>query len=77
MDARTIRRAAGECLKRVDLTRRLRLLGVRAGTLAKLSDLVAPMSPYAPAEPATEHVAQEPPSTYGLPLFDAPDESGS
>ena len=40
MDARSIRRAAGECLKRVDLTRRLRLLGVRAGALARLADLV-------------------------------------
>jgi DNA polymerase-4 len=77
MDARTIRRAAGECLKRVDLGRRLRLLGVRAGTLAKLSDLVAPMSPYAPPEPAAAVVAQEPPSHYGLPLFDMPDEPGS
>lgn len=34
-DARAIRQAAGECLKRVDLTRRLRLLGVRAGGLQK------------------------------------------
>lgn len=34
-DARDIRRAAGDCLKRVDLTRRLRLLGVRAGSLRK------------------------------------------
>ncbi len=34
-DARTIRQAAGQCLKRVDLTRRLRLLGVRVGKLAK------------------------------------------
>jgi DNA polymerase-4 len=32
-DAATIRRAAGECLKRVELTRRLRLLGVRVGSL--------------------------------------------
>ena len=32
-DARAIRRAAGECLKRVDLTRRIRLLGVRVGSL--------------------------------------------
>jgi DNA polymerase-4 len=32
-DAATIRKAAGECLKRVALTRRLRLLGVRAGSL--------------------------------------------
>jgi len=32
-DAAAIRRAAGECLKRVDLSRRIRLLGVRAGNL--------------------------------------------
>jgi DNA polymerase-4 len=32
-DAVAIRRAAGECLKRVDLTRRIRLLGVRVGGL--------------------------------------------
>jgi DNA polymerase-4 len=34
-DAAAIRRAAGECLKRVDLTRPLRLLGVRAASLAR------------------------------------------
>jgi DNA polymerase IV len=34
-DARTIRLAAGQCLKRVDLGKRLRLLGVRVGTLVK------------------------------------------
>jgi len=34
-DAAVIRRAAGACLKRVDLKRRLRLLGVRAGSLAR------------------------------------------
>ena len=34
-DAAAIRRAAGACLKRVDLTRRLRLLGVRVGSLAR------------------------------------------
>jgi len=33
-DADQIRRAAGECLRRVDLTKRIRLLGVRAGNLA-------------------------------------------
>ncbi len=33
-DAVQIRRAAGECLKRVDLTKRIRLLGVRAGGLS-------------------------------------------
>ena len=35
-DAAAVRHAAGLCLKRVDLKRRLRLLGVRAGTLLKL-----------------------------------------
>ncbi|MEX1165558.1 MAG: DNA polymerase IV [Hydrogenophaga sp.] len=34
-DAHAIRREAGLCLKRVDLTRRLRLLGVRVGKLVK------------------------------------------
>jgi len=34
-EARAIRRAAGQCLKRVDLTRRFRLLGVRASKLVK------------------------------------------
>jgi DNA polymerase IV len=32
-DAQTIRRVAGECLKRVPLDRRIRLLGVRVGAL--------------------------------------------
>ena len=34
-DAAAIRRAAGECLKRVPLERRIRLLGVRVGGLSK------------------------------------------
>ena len=34
-DARIIRRAAGACLKRVPLDRRIRLLGVRVGALSK------------------------------------------
>jgi DNA polymerase-4 len=37
-DAQTIREAAGQCLKRVDLKRRLRLLGVRVGALMTLQD---------------------------------------
>jgi DNA polymerase IV len=36
VDAAAIRHAAGQCLKRVDLSRRIRLLGVRASTLVKL-----------------------------------------
>jgi DNA polymerase-4 len=46
-DLPAIRRAAGQCLKRVDLTRRIRLLGVRAGTLVRARDLAA-----APIEPS-------------------------
>jgi DNA polymerase-4 len=34
-DARAIRRAAGECLKRVPLERKIRLLGVRVGSLVR------------------------------------------
>jgi hypothetical protein len=34
-DAKRIRHVAGQCLKRVDLSRRLRLLGVRVGSLVK------------------------------------------
>lgn len=64
-DAAEIRRAAGECLKRVALDRRLRLLGVRVGTLLPRG-----------AEPAAVVRAQEParryrPDTATLPLFDA------
>jgi DNA polymerase-4 len=37
-NALVIRETAGQCLKRVDLKRRLRLLGVRVGSLMKLQD---------------------------------------
>jgi DNA polymerase IV len=40
-DAATIRRHAGLCLKRVDLTRRFRLLGVRVGNLLKADEAAA------------------------------------
>ena len=48
-DAATIRRAAGQCLKRVDLTRRIRLLGVRVGKLSRPGAVPAPVA----AEPET------------------------
>jgi DNA polymerase-4 len=32
---------AGQCLKRVDLSRRLRLLGVRVGSLAHAADVAS------------------------------------
>jgi DNA polymerase-4 len=40
-DARRIRQVAGQCLKRADLSQRFRLLGVRVGSLVKLSELAA------------------------------------
>jgi DNA polymerase-4 len=39
LDAKTIRQVAGQCLKRVPLDKKLRLLGVRAATLEKTEDL--------------------------------------
>jgi DNA polymerase-4 len=48
-DARTIRQTAGQCLKRVPLERRLRLLGVRVGALRRLDDQAAE-APAAPAD---------------------------
>ncbi len=41
-DAATIRQAAGLCLKRVDLGRRIRLLGVRVGALQRAPGATAP-----------------------------------
>jgi DNA polymerase-4 len=41
-DAAAIRRAAGECLKRVPLEQRLRLLGVRCGALSTTRELGSP-----------------------------------
>lgn len=50
-DALVIRRAAGECLKRVPLDRRIRLLGVRVGTLSKLGEAGTLRAPVAQREP--------------------------
>jgi DNA polymerase-4 len=51
-DARAIRRAAGECLKRVPLERRIRLLGVRISGLCRLEQAAAAAA--RAAEPHTE-----------------------
>jgi DNA polymerase-4 len=53
--AAAIRQAAGQCLKRVDLKRRLRLLGVRVGSLMKLEDWQAQghQTQEAPQQPYT------------------------
>ena len=55
-DAATIRRAAGQCLKRVDLGPRLRLLGVRVGKLSRADAQAAGTAAPVPAPPiAPEH----------------------
>ena len=48
-DAQTIRKIAGQCLKRVPLTQRLRLLGVRVGSLEKAGVPAADEPNYSPA----------------------------
>jgi len=50
-DAALIRRAAGQCLKRVDLRQRLRLLGVRVGKLARADAVGAAATPEPDAAP--------------------------
>ena len=76
-DALAIRRAAGECLKRVDLTRRLRLLGVRGGKLMTPGEWEARQAQAraraqaAPRRAASKMpAAAEPPAAYNLPLFE-------
>jgi DNA polymerase-4 len=55
-DAATIRRAAGECLKRVPLDKRLRLLGVRVGSLQS-------------ADASPDRASEREVRPYTLPLF--------
>ena len=57
-DAKTIRKVAGQCLKRVELARRLRLLGVRVGKLEK-------------ADSQSAATAREEPAPYGVPAAPA------
>jgi DNA polymerase-4 len=66
-DFAAIRHAAGLCLKRVDLRRRLRLLGVRAGSLVRLQGNTAADAPVQRA------VRSEPGSTPELPMFERAD----
>ncbi len=49
-DARTLRQVAGQCLKRVPLEQRLRLLGVRVGALAKRAEVFTDNAPGAPLQ---------------------------
>ena len=62
-DAHAIRRTAGRCLKKAMLDRRLRLLGVRAGSLCKSDAVPAPDSPDADAGERDQLL---------LPMFEGP-----
>ena len=53
-DPRRIRQVAGQCLKRVPLERRLRLLGVRVGSLAPVKDLARQQAEPEDASPELE-----------------------
>ncbi|MFV0680650.1 DNA polymerase IV [Ottowia sp.] len=55
-DATQIRRVAGLCLKRVDLSRRLRLLGVRVGSLSKIEQTSKPLSETGMKENSAMHL---------------------
>jgi DNA polymerase-4 len=56
-DAVLIRQVAGQCLKRVPLQQRLRLIGVRVGTLARAGAVPAPVAP-------VHHVAEHTPDLF-------------
>jgi len=60
-DGQTIRRIAGQCLKRVDLGRKLRLIGVRVGKLAKASEVHAAEAGHATPTVADTRVASSSP----------------
>jgi len=61
-DAQTIRQVAGQCLKRVPLNQRLRLLGVRVGSLVKASEYELNKTAGAAelAEPAIDLISKTP-----------------
>ena len=64
-DAGLIRQTAGQCLKRVPLQRRLRLLGVRVGSLVRTQDQpgaggISPESSDPSSLDATSSIVTEP-----------------
>jgi DNA polymerase-4 len=64
-DFAAIRHAAGLCLKRVDLSRRLRLLGVRAGSLVRLQNTAT-----LPAAATRSRAGSGDAATPELPMFE-------
>ena len=75
-DARAIRQAAGSCLKRVDLSQRLRLIGVRATSLVPSAHLSSdPISAHDLAATAAEAARIAHKRQVDLPLFSVSDDS--
>jgi DNA polymerase IV len=73
-DAMALRRAAGSCLKRVDLARRLRLLGVRASGLVPATTPTDVLLRPPPKRPLADGVAHGGQAV--LPFFDrSPDDA--
>jgi DNA polymerase IV len=68
-DAKTIRQVAGQCLKRVQLDRRLRLLGVRVGKLAKAGSAETQALPAEASTGGAHRVAEPAPFEGTLDLF--------
>jgi DNA polymerase-4 len=62
-DAALIRRTAGQCLKRVDLQQRLRLLGVRVGKLAR-AEAPGTAAPGAAADEGPARVQEHTPDLF-------------
>ncbi|HSI58446.1 MAG TPA: DNA polymerase IV [Ideonella sp.] len=72
-DPALIRHTAGQCLKRVDLSKRLRLLGVRVANLSKLNAARPEPKPAGARKPARSGPAQ-PPAVREPDLFDGLDD---
>ena len=60
-DALRLRQLAGQCLKRVDLSRRIRLLGVRVGSLVKTGTAPQAHSSYSDKHPTGTGPRHDPP----------------
>lgn len=65
-DAGNIRKQAGMCLKRVDLTRRLRLLGVRVGNLSRSVDGMDAPRPLLTTSPVGSEASEQHSQTLDL-----------
>jgi DNA polymerase-4 len=68
-DAKSIRQAAGQCLKRVPLERPLRLIRVRVGALVRADSAAATVDAAAPSAPAADGTGRPSSSATTASLF--------